>query len=373
MRRITPLGVVALGAVFAATAQAQSIDPATFTGTMAVGESITINKTITLASGGADLVDLYMLADNTGSMGGTITQAKAGASAILGALPTNTWVGVGDYQGDCSEGGYAAGCREEATTYYGFGEKAALSGDLSNSPGGAQYGINQWAALYGGDTPEANFDALKDVADLTAWRSGSQRLVVWFGDAPSHTESTTMAGAIAALNAKGVTVLAFNNYGAGTGLDGSYGGDANQASTVASSTGGSIYNNFGSLTGTDFVDAINGAIGSATSTLDLVFGTDFFSIYAGGLSFAFTCTDALGCTNVGGGESRSFDVTITALAEGTYDFTIGADGVAARESDRIIVGGTGVPEPLTSALLGIGLLGLGFVARKRREEEGRFA
>ena len=153
-----------LAVVFASTAQAQSIDPSTFSATLDVGESVTIHKTITLAPGGADLVDLYMLADNTGSMGGTIGQAKAGASAILGALPTNTWVGVGDYQGDCSEGGLAAGCREEATTYYGFGEKQALTGDLT----AAQTGINGWAAGYGGDYPEGNFDALRMVAEGTS-------------------------------------------------------------------------------------------------------------------------------------------------------------------------------------------------------------
>jgi len=362
--RLQGVVAVALTAVCATAARAQSIDPATFSATMDVGESITIHKTITLAPGGADLVDLYMLADNTGSMGGTIAQAKAGASAILGALPTNTWVGVGSYQGDCYEGGQPAGCYGD---FYGTKEHQALTGDLT----AAQTGINEWAALYGGDYPEANFDALRVTAENTAWRAGSQRLVVWFGDAPSHTESTTMAGAIAALNAKGITVLAFNNTSAGNGMDGSYGADAFQASTVAAATGGSLLNNFLSFTGTDFVNAVNGAISSATTSLDLVFGTDFFSIYAGGLSFAFTCTDALGCMDVAGGESRTFDVTITALAEGTYDFTIGADGVAARELDHIVVGGGGsvVPEPSTWLMLATGLLGLGFVAWKRKEEE----
>jgi hypothetical protein len=362
--KLPGVAAAALTVVCATTARAQSIDPATFSGTMSVGESITIHKTITLAPGGADLVDLYMLADNTGSMGGTITQAKAGASAILGALPANTWVGVGSYQGDCSEGGQPAGCYGD---FYGTKEHQALTGDL----GDAQTGIDGWAALYGGDYPEAGFDALRVTAENTAWRSGSQRLIVWFGDAPSHTESTTMAGAIAALNAKGITVLAFNNTSAGNGLDGSYGSDSNQASTVAAATGGSLLNNFLGFTGTDFVNAVNGAISSATTSLDLVFGTDFFSMYAGGLSFAFTCTDALGCKDVGGGESRTFDVTITALAEGTYDFTIGADGVAARERDHIVVGGGGpvVPEPSTWIMLATGLLGLGFVARRRKEED----
>jgi hypothetical protein len=273
-------------------------------------------------------------------------------------------VGVGDYLGDCSEGGQPAGCLQGSV---GYREDAALSGNLA----AAQTGINAWRATGGGDFPEGNFDALRVVAENTSWRSGSQRLVVWFGDAPSHANSTTMAGAIAALNAKGITVLAFNNTSAGGGIDGSNDGDSNQASTIAAATGGSLLNNFGGLTGADFVNAVNGAIGSATTTLDLVFGTDFFDIYAGGLAFSFACTDAAGCMDVEGGESRTFDVTITALAEGTYDFTIGADGVAAREMDHIVVGGGGsvIPEPSTWVMLATGLLGLGFVAWKRKEEE----
>ena len=350
---------IILSLTWGGSAMAASIDPATFSGTLTVGDAVTIHKTITLDAGGADLVDLYFLADNTGSMGGIINNAKAGASAILGALPTNTNVGVGRYLGDCSEAGLAAGCDE---SYIGTHENAPLSSDLT----AAQTGINSWVASGGGDLPEGNFDAMRVVSQDTSWRSGSQRLMVWFGDATSHTESTDMAGAIAALNAAGVTVIAFNSYGAGFGIDGTYGGDANQASTIAAATGGAMYTNFTALSGTDFSDAVTSAISTATSTLDLVFGTDFFSIYAGGLSFSFTCTDALGCMDVGGGESRTFDVTITALAAGTYDFTVGADGVAAREIDHIVVSdGTTVPEPGILGLLALGLVGIGAGYRRK--------
>ena len=88
--RFTPTGAAAAIAVvvFAASAQAQSIDPATFSGTMDVGETITIHKTITLSESGANLVDLFFLADNTGSMGGIVNNAKNGASAILSNVPT---------------------------------------------------------------------------------------------------------------------------------------------------------------------------------------------------------------------------------------------------------------------------------------------
>jgi hypothetical protein len=344
-------------AMWAGGATAASIDPATFSGTMNVGDSVTIHKTITLDEGGANKVDLYFLADNTGSMGGTINQAKSGASDILGAVPAGTYFGVGNYQGDCSEGGLSPGCTT-STIYYGTG----VNTPLTSSAAAAQTGINEWFAGYGGDYPEAGFDSLRVVAEDTAWRTGSQRLIVWFGDAPSHTESTDMAGAISALNAAGATVIAFNNTSAGNGLDGSYGSDSNQASTIAAATGGSITNNFLSLTGQDFIDAVNDAISTATSSIDLVFGTSFGG---SGLSFAFTCTDALGCMDVGGGESRTFDLTITALAEGDYSFDVFANGVDAAERDHIVVGGGGstVPEPGTLALLGLGLLG--FVRRYR--------
>ncbi len=355
-------GVVALIVVGALGARAQSIDPSSVSATMAVGDVLTIHKTITLSSSGANLVDLFFLADATGSMGSTIASAKAGAASILGGVPgTATYkFGAGSYQGDCSEGGLPAGCRVEATTYYGYKEDAPLAAGTA----GVTAGINSWAALYGGDTPEAGFDALKDVAELTSWTTGSQRLIVWFGDAPSHTESTTMAGAISALNAEGIKVLAFNNTSGGGGLDGSYGTDFNQASTIAAATGGSLLNNFLSLTGTDFVNAINAAISSATSTLDLNFGTSYGG---GGLSFEFVCTDPLGCDGVGGGESRMFDLNITALAEGTYDFSVFASGVDASELDHIVVGGgtSTVPEPSTLMLLGTGLVGLASRRRKR--------
>ncbi len=348
-RLATSLGMLA---AMAGTAAAQSITPERVEATINVGQTFTINKTITLGASGATNVDLFFLADNTGSMGGIVNNAKAGAGAILEGFGDGFEFGVGRYLGDPSESGVTA-----ATAY-------TRQLDMTTDKASVQTAINGWFASGGGDLPEANFFALKQVSETTSWRLGAQRIVVWFGDATSHTRTVTEAETIAALQAAGVRVVAFNSLGSGSGIDGTFGGSLNQASKIVAGAGGSLTNNFNSLSGPTFVAAVNSAISSATSTIDL----NFFSTYLGdGLSIAFRCTDALGCDDVAAGASRQFAVDITGLAEGTYNFNIGARGVDALETDIIrVIGGASVPEPGTFALMGVGILALGGVARRRR-------
>jgi hypothetical protein len=343
-------GVAALASP--SLAVAQSITPATTVATMTVGQTITINKTITLGASGANLVDLFFLADNTGSMSGIVGNAQSGANQILGNVPAGASYnfGVGRYLGDPSEGISPATAYTQITP-------------LGPSAANAQAGINTWFASGGGDYPEGNFFALEQVATTAAWRPGSQRIVIWFGDAPAHTATTSQADAIAALQAADATVVAFNRIGANQGMD-----EGGQASAVATATGGSLQNNFGSLSSAQFVAAVNSAITAATSSLDLVFGS---SLVGNGLTLAFTCTDALGCDDVAGGESRTFDLSITANTPGVYDFTVFAAGVSATEHDIITVLGPSsvVPEPSTWVLLATGLFGIGFFSRRRKGME----
>jgi hypothetical protein len=362
-------GLLASGGAWAA-----SITPDSVSATINVGESITINKTITLDASGAGVVDIFFLADNTGSMGGVIGNVKTVASSLLTSLNGaygDAAFGVGRYLGDPVEG-------VTPTTAY------QLQQAITTSTAATQTAINSWTAGGGGDTPEANFYALQQVAaegantpgngaahppvgsgDVTGWRAGSQPVVLWFGDAPAHNETITQAQTIAALQAAGVIVVGLNSGGANSGIDGSYGGDTNQAGDIATATSGGLINNFSSVPVGNIVTTIVDAIGDVVSSIDLIFDTsDSFS----GLGVSFTCTDALGCTDVPGGASRTFDVTITGLSPGTYTFDVFARGVGAFERDVITVigeGGGTVPEPGTLALLGLGFAALGFAARRR--------
>jgi len=346
--RAASLVAFATGAL---TAQAQSISPSSVNATLTIGESLTIHKTITLGAAGATTVDVFFLADNTGSMGGTISAAKNGATAILNALPATYQFGVGRYFSDPSEGVAPATAYQQLTS-------------LTTDKTAVQTGINGWIASGGGDTPEANYFALQQVANNAAWRPEAQRLIVMFGDATSHTETTTKAQVISALDAANAKLIAFNNTSAGFGIDGRYTTEpagTKQASDIIAAVGGSLRNNFLSVSNADFITAVTNQITAAASSVDLAFGSTFAG---SGLSLSFTCTDALGCDDVAGGQSRTFDLTIKGLAAGTYNFNVFAQGVPAFETDTITV--VAVPEPSTYALMIAGLAVVGAIARRRR-------
>jgi hypothetical protein len=121
----------------------------------------------------AEKVDVYFLADNTGSMGVPIANVQAGATTILNTLlglGLDIQVGVGNY--------------------HDFGDPSPFQNQqpvTANMPA-VVTAINGWSAFFGGDIPEASLHALHQVANpaVAGWRSGAMKFIVWFGDAPSH-------------------------------------------------------------------------------------------------------------------------------------------------------------------------------------------
>jgi len=382
MKRFIITAAITAAFTVPAAAIAGSISPATFEATIAVGGSVTVSKTVTTDAIGASKVDVFFLTDDTGSMGGVINNVRNTAGALLTQLQstyTDIAFGVGSYDGDPREGVPLAS-PPAANLTAAYSRQSMITTNIAQ----VQAAINTWAAGGGGDGPEANFFALHQVATsggltdgfgstdnsgagystglATGWREGAARVIVWFGDVVSHTTTVDQAEAIAALTANGVTVVAMNSGGNDGGIDG---GD--QADAIVAATGGVIVNNFASVSIGNIVDSIVGAIGDATSTLDLSLAVQ--GGVPAGLNISFVCTSAEGCDDVAGGESRTFDMTITGLTPGDYDFTVIAPGVAgASERDLITVtadGGGTVPEPGTLGLLAASLLGAGFARRRK--------
>jgi plastocyanin len=234
-------------------ALAAPVEPASVAVTLKPGESTTVNKQVTAPEIPA-IPDIYMLADTTGSMGVSVAAAQAGAAAILTdilAIDPDAQFGAGDY-------------KDFPYDPYCFRHQQAITADTAL----VSSAVSAWSASGGSDGPEGQFYALYKIATDPAigWRSGTNRIVVWFGDAPGHdpipaeaspdlTEDITEASLVAALKAARITVVAVSvTSGYPLGLDDDplmWGGDyesfytdyvaagtAGQATRIAAATGG---------------------------------------------------------------------------------------------------------------------------------------
>lgn len=326
-------------------ALADSLTPASFSADLAVGESVTINKTLTVGKVAptTSLVDVFFMADTTGSMGAALANVKAQAGLILSetaVLGDVAW-GVGAY-------------RDVGDSYVYRLEQAVTSNQAN-----VQAAINTWVASGGGDGPEAQLYALEQMAEApgTGWRAGSTRIAVWFGDYEGHDPrlGSTEASATAALLAAKIEVEAIS-VGANR-LD-----FTGQATSITEATGGELYSGTAVA---DIVQTIKDAITTAISTYSTV-ALDLSEVPAG-LAVEVAPVKYSGAYDRSIERTFEFDVKFTGVTPGAYAFDIYGTvdgGRIATESDRIKVGDA-VPEPTTVLLFGAGLLGFAGLGRRR--------
>lgn len=343
--RKLPLVLTGLLGLSGASALADSINPTSVTTTLAAGECLTYDATVTVDAGTptSSKVDVLFLADDTGSMGGIINAIRTSAGSILSST-----AGLGDVA--------------FAVARYG-GETGAssftLRQDLTTSQATAQAAINTWSASGGGDGPEANLYGLENSATDTSWRAGSERIIVWFGDAPGHDPSpggatppggkVNEAQTIAALQAAGINVQAVD-----VGSMNSTG----QATRITNATGGDLYSgiNTGSI-----VSTITDAITTSISEYTMV-GLDLSEVPAG-VTVTTVPPAHIGMYDRSIARDFTFEVTVCNDSGGDHSFDIYGTvdrGRVAAERININGGTSSVPDGgSTALLLGAALAGMG--------------
>ncbi|WP_051549325.1 HYR domain-containing protein [Nocardioides sp. URHA0032] len=211
-------------ATAAAAVASPGVSPAHYSHALDPGGYVTITKTVETPPIPPQ-PDIVLMADTTGSMGSSIANVRSNAGSILGqvqaAQPTAQFA-VAEYKDD------------ESTSPFAY----RVDQQLTGSAAAAVTGINAWSAGGGGDEPEAWLGALGQVPSTISFRPDSTRVLVMFGDAPSHDPSLgfTEGSATSGLVAAGVQVIAINV----NGQNGAHLDSSGQATRVTAATGGSL-------------------------------------------------------------------------------------------------------------------------------------
>lgn len=229
-----------------------------------------VDTTVRIPGTGGGAVDVAFISDTTGSMGSFLNTANSVFTNVLNTVNTSLpavdfrW-GVFDYKDFGDGGDYATKGYRTGTTF-------------TSNVATAQAAISGQSATGGGDTPEQNLAALRNIANnwtAEGGRNAAKKLAIYVGDAVGHNNNTSsnypsLAQTVATLSGNGIRTFGLSDRGAGSGIDGTRTGDSGpQASTIAGATGGQVFYNlsFGSSA------AISNALISAITTGSITVGS----------------------------------------------------------------------------------------------------
>lgn len=344
--------VVGLGGA----AFADSISPLSYSDTLAVGESVTIRKTVVVSDEPPTdaRVDVHFLIDTSGSMGSQVTAAQAAATDLFNSLNSS----FGDVQasvGVFSEGAFLDTTPDAQNAVIGGGLTSDVT-TFQNNVSAVTLGVPNT----GGDFTESGWDGIKLAGDDLAWRPGSNRFMFVFTDASAKGD---LAGAQATVTANNINMVALS-YGDFSTIEASYGtpfgGDTFAATTsaagiIADVTSG-ITAGFSTYNSVTVDDLGNGLPEIDVSTVCVA--ADIGSCVG---------AEASGSYDRSVERTFEFDVTFTRVAEGdtTFDtYALVDGGIVGTEIDTF--GTAPIPLPAAGWMLLAGLGAMGIAGRRRK-------
>lgn len=267
--------------------------------------------------------DVLFLADTTGSMGAALDNVKANIGNIMtNVLSSQPSAGFG-------AANYRDVTCDPATAY-------TLNQSITTTTADVSSAVGSWLAGGGCDTPEDQLNALYLIAADTpsvGWRSGSTRIIAWFGDSNGHDPSNghSLADVIDTLKNAQIRVIAVPVSGSGNGLTTADAGtnDKNQPAEITSATGGSLAS---STDASGVAAAITAGLHNLPTTVDasytctsthlsVQFDANSKTVTSGD-DASFTDTIKADSTTPAGSYTCTLNLSIAGIAKATQDVTV---------------------------------------------------